>query len=444
MLINNGTGFHLHLRGVQRCRPTRYFCSMLFVLILFAALLIPLEGVAQPQIEANPADNNEPALNQDFQTWLEAVRSEALKKGISKATLDSALHDISPETRVVELDRRQVEFTQTFWTYLNNSVTEGRIANGRKMLEKYHELLYEIYLKYGVPPRYLIAFWGVETNFGDNMGGFHVINTLVTLAYDKRRSDFFRIQLIDALQIIDKGNITPDKMIGSWAGAMGHLQFMPSTFIQYAVDYEHDGRKDIWNSMPDAFSSAANYLSEIGWRRGELWGREVRIPSDFDLMLAGLNVEKTVKEWSALGVKRAYNQPLPGSETKGSIILPQGRNGPAFLVYNNFRVILRWNQSINYAISVGHLADRIGGLPQIINGRDAEHPPLSREMVEEMQRRLNLLGYEAGMVDGIPGLRTRSAVKAFQMKSMLPPDGYPSPIVLEHLRRQADTSQPEN
>ena len=444
MLISRDNSFHPHLRGADRCRPTRYFRSVLFVVILFAPLLAPLKGAAQPQIEANTVVNNEPASNQDFPTWLEAVRNEALEKGISKATLDSAFYGISPETRVIELDRHQVEFTQTFWTYLRNSVTEGRVAKGRKMLEKYHDLLYEIYLKYGVPPRYLIAFWGLETNFGNNMGGFHVINTLVTLAYDKRRSDFFRAQLIDALQIIDKGNITPDRMIGSWAGAMGHLQFMPSTFIQYAVDYENDGRKDIWNSLPDAFSSAANYLSEMGWNKGELWGREVRIPSDFDLMLAGFNVEKTVKEWSAMGVKRAYNQPLPSSETKGSIILPQGRSGPAFLIYHNFRVILKWNQSINYAISVGHLADRIGGLPQIISGRDAEHAPLSRDMVEEMQRLLNILGFEAGMVDGVPGPRTRSAIKAFQKKTMLPPDGYPSPIVLEHLRRQADTTQHEN
>ena len=443
MPISHDNHFHPHVRGAKRCRPTRYFRSVLLVVILFAPLFIPLKGIAQPQTEANPAVNNEPASNQDFQTWLEAVRTEALEKGISKATLDSAFYGISPETRVVELDRHQVEFTQTFWTYLRNSVTEGRVAKGRKMLEKYHDLLYEIYLKYGVPPRYLIAFWGLETNFGDNMGGFHVINTLVTLAYDKRRSDFFREQLIDALQIIDKGHITPDRMIGSWAGAMGHLQFMPSTFLQYAVDYEHDGRKDIWNSLPDAFSSAANYLSEMGWNRGELWGREVRIPSDFDLMLAGFNVEKTVNEWSALGVKRAYNQPLPGSETKGSIILPQGQNGPAFLIYHNFRVILKWNQSINYGISVGHLADRIGGLPQIISGRDAEHPPLSREMVEEMQQLLNLLGFETGMVDGVPGPLTRSAIKAFQKKTMLPPDGYPSPLVLEHLRRQADTTQLE-
>jgi len=302
------------------------------------------------------------------------------------------------------------------------------------LLAKHRDLLYKIHAEYGVPPRYLIAFWGLETNFGDYLGGFRVVDALATLAYDQRRAYFFRVELLDALQIIEEGNILPDAMRGSWAGAMGHMQFIPSTFIAHAVDYTGDGRKDIWSSLPDAFSSAANFLSNIGWRPGEIWGREVRLPEDFDLMLATLNRKKTLEEWSSIGVRRINGAALPQADMQGSIVLPQGYKGPAFLVYDNFRAIMRWNRSINYAISVGHLADRIAGLPQIATGRDAVHEPLSRDEAEEMQQLLNRLGFDAGSEDGVPGPRTRAAIRAFQKAHSLPPDGYPAPALLKRLR----------
>ncbi|MGM0788194.1 MAG: lytic murein transglycosylase, partial [Thermodesulfobacteriota bacterium] len=295
----------------------------------------------------------------------------------------------------------------------------------------------EIYYEYGVPPRYIIAFWGIETNFGDHLGSFQVIDSLATLAYNQRRSEFFRAELLDALRIIEQGHIDPDGMRGSWAGAMGHMQFLPSTFTGHAVDYTGNGRKDIWGSLPDAFASAAKFLSDIGWQKGELWGREVLLPEDFDLSLASMDTKKTVNEWSGLGVRRAYGEPLPAADMEGSVILPQSHEGPAFLVYNNFRVIMRWNRSINYAISVGHLADRIIGLPEIVNGRDADHEPLSREDVKEIQQLLNRLGFDAGSEDGYAGSRTRTAIRNFQQEHSLPPDGYTSPELLQRLQKQA-------
>jgi membrane-bound lytic murein transglycosylase B len=399
-----------------------------------ALLLVPWQGKAQAQESAGKTTANETLSKRAFLYWLEGLRAEARGKGISDATLDAALLDVKPVMRVVELDRRQPEFTQTFWTYFRKRVNDERIKRGRALLAKHRDLLYKIQGKYGVPPRYLLAFWGLETNFGDYLGSFRVIDALATLAYDQRRAQFFRAELLDALQIIEEGHISPDAMTGSWAGAMGHMQFIPSTFTRHAVDYTGDGRKDIWDSLPDAFSSAANFLSNIGWRPGEIWGREVRLPEDFDLMLVTINRKKTLDEWSSLGVRRADGAALPQEDMEGSIVLPQGYKGPAFLVYNNFRAIMCWNRSINYAISVGHLADRIVGLPRVANGLDAEHEPLSREEAQEMQQLLNRLGFDAGSEDGLPGPRTRAAIRAFQKENSLPPDGYPTPVLMKRLR----------
>ena len=271
------------------------------------------------------------------------------------------------------------------------------------------------------------------------LGSFPVIDALVTLAYDQRRTRFFRVQLLDALQIIENGHIDPAAMKGSWAGAMGQMQFMPSTFVKHAIDFTGDGRKDIWHSLPDAFSSAANYLSSIGWRPGQLWGREVLLPDDFDLMLATMNTKKTVEEWSALGVRRANGNGLPQVNMEGSIVLPQGHKGPAFLVYDNFRIILQWNQSIKYALCVGNLADRIVGLPEIANGKNADSKTLSRFEIKELQWHLNFLGFKAGSVDGLLGPSTQAAVRSFQAEHSLPADGYPTLDMLHLLRAQVAT-----
>jgi membrane-bound lytic murein transglycosylase B len=380
---------------------------------------------------------NEVVEDPSFAAWLAALRQEARGKGISEATLNAALRDIVPLDKVIELDRRQPEFTQTFWAYLDLRVSDERAKRGRRLMARHRALLNRIQAQYGVPSRYLVAFWGLETNFGAHMGGFPVIQTLATLAFDHRRSQFFRTQLLDALRIIDQGHILPDAMTGSWAGAMGHMQFMPATFNRHAVDDNGDGRKDIWGSLPDAFASAANYLSNMGWRPGQTWGREVRLPENFDLTLATMEKTKGVEEWSALGVRRADGGALPRRDMDGAIVLPQGRKGPAFLVYDNFRVMLRWNRSINYALSVGHLADRIVGMPPLSTGRAAAHAPLAYQEIKEIQQLLNRLGFDAGAADGLPGPRTRAAIRAFQRAHGLPPDGYPAPDLLRDLRLQA-------
>jgi len=416
-------------------RSMRTLGFMLTVAI--GLLLLPTQGQNRVQAREgsiNTVSTEAPSHHKDFQDWLKLLRREAREQGISDAILDEALRDTVPLNRVIELDRHQPEFTKTFWTYLRQRVSETRRKRGQSLLAKHRNLLDEIHAEYGVPPRYLVALWGLETNFGHDLGSFRVIHALATLAYDNRRPHFFRAELLDALRIIEQGHITPDAMMGSWAGATGHMQFMPSTFIGHAVDYTGNGRKDIWGDLPDAFASAANFLSNMGWRPGETWGREVRLPDNFDLKLASMETKKPLEDWSALGVRRIDSLALPHADMEGSIVLPQGHRGPAFLVYNNFRVIMRWNNSINYAISVGHLADRIAGLPPIATGRDADHEPLSLQDIKEIQHLLNLLGFEAGLIDGLPGPFTQAAIRAFQERHSLPPDGYPTLALLKRLR----------
>ncbi len=387
-------------------------------MLTLATLLVPRLAVANPH---------------DFSAWLDDVRQEALAKGISLATLDTALTLQAPIERVVELDRRQPEFHDTFWNYIDRRVNESRIQRGRALLDEHQGLLAQVEARYRVPARFLVAFWGLETNFGQYTGGFSVIDALASLAYDGRRSEFFRRELFNALVILDQGHITPEAMQGSWAGAMGQMQFMPTTFMHYAVDGDGDGKGDIWRSLPDAFSSAANYLSRIGWRSDELWGREVRLPRNFDWSQASLDNRKTVKAWTALGVRQADGEPLPDSDSRGAILLPQGHNGPAFMVYRNFDVIMNWNRSINYALSVAYLADRLRGEPEWRTGRDADNRRMTRDQVLTLQKRLLALGFDPGGIDGILGGRTRAAIRDYQISKGLPADGFASVQLLERL-----------
>ena len=298
---------------------------------------------------------------ESFAEWREGVRSEALSLGISAAIFDAAFADVEPIPRVIELDRSQPEVTLTFAEYLERVVPESRVAQGRELLAKHRDLLEPVGRKFGVPPRFIVALWGIETSFGRYLGGFPVIASLATLAHDGRRSAYFRGELLHALRILEDGHITPDAMMGSWAGAMGQSQFMPSSFVRYAVDYDGDGRRDIWGTHADVFASAANYLAQAGWRNGETWGRQVQLPAGFDQALAGLKVSKTLAEWHALGLRRADGSALPRADMNGSVVLPGGEEGPAYLVYDNYRTIMRWNRSYYFATSVGLLADRIGG-----------------------------------------------------------------------------------
>ena len=361
-----------------------------------------------------------------FDEWLNGFKIYALEQGISNETLEAALNNIDPIEKVLGYDRSQPEFTRTFWTYLNNGVSNARIDRGKKLLIKHKNLFSDIYDKYGVQPRFLVAFWGLETNFGDYTGGMPVIASLATLAHDPRRRDFFTSELIHALRILDEGHISLERMQGSWAGAMGQTQFMPSTFANYAVDGDGDGKKDVWGSLPDIFESSANYLSNVGWNGDETWGREVKLPLDFNLDFMGFDTKKTLLEWQTLGVRRANGKSLPIADMQGSIILPAGIKGPAFLVYNNYRTIMVWNRSHNYALTVGHLSDRLSGKGGLIAQKPADDNPLSRAQVMAMQANLTLLGFDAGKPDGIIGAMTRASIRNYQRSVNIAPDGYPT------------------
>lgn len=310
-----------------------------------------------------------------FAVWLKGIYQEGLTRGISKKTLESALTGLTPIKRVIKLDRHQPEFTQTFRQYVDQRANAWRIETGRKRLKMHGNLLKAIGKRYGVQPRFIVALWGIETNFGRHTGGFSVLRALATLAFDGRRSAYFRKELFNALVIVDQGHITAAKMKGSWAGAMGQNQFMPSSFLNYAVDHDGDGRRDIWGSLGDVFASAANYLRQAGWRSDQTWGREVKLPPSFDQSLAGLmpksrpkgcralaklSVAKTLPEWQALGIRRLDGSALPARPLKASLALPDGPGGPALLVYQNFRATLSWNCSLSFAAAVGTLADRVG------------------------------------------------------------------------------------
>jgi len=369
-----------------------------------------------------------------FAAWLDDLRREATRRGISASTLDRAFDGVAPIPRVIELDRDQPEFTQTFWTYLDKRVGENRIARGRELLARHRALLGRVEANYDVQPRFLVAFWGLESNFGDYTGAFPVVGALATLAYDERRSAFFRAQLLDLLAVIDDGHIATDAK-ASWAGAMGQTQFMPSTYKAYAVDFDGDGRRDLWNSLADIFASSARYLSAAGWQGNRTWGREVRLPSGFDLEMTGLETRKPLAEWQRLGVRRADGRDLPRVDIEGSVILPGGyAGGPPLMVYQNFRTTMVWNRSILYAVAVGHLADRLVGGGPFRAPRPEKDEPLSRVDVAEIQRRLARLGFDPGGADGVAGPMTRRAIKRFQRDARLPADGYPTLGLLERLR----------
>ena len=390
-------------------------------------------AAAQWEQETLPASESPDDNGPSFTNWLDGFLSEAERRGFSRDFLNHTFSDVEPIDRVIELDRRQPEFTQTFWTYLNRRVSETRIREGRRLLREHADLLRQIETKYGVQGRFLVAFWGLETNFGEFLGGFPVINALTTLAFDDRRSAFFTAELLNALSILQDGHIEQTAMVGSWAGAMGQPQFMPSTFVGYAVDENGDGRKDIWTTLPDVFGSAANYLSELGWDARYTWGREVQLPRNFDLDQASLRVKKPLKEWQNLGVRKIDGTDLPTVDITGSIIVPAGVRGPAFLVYKNFEAILTWNRSLLYAVSVGHLADRLVGLSALQSPRNEERP-LSRDQVKELQSWLNALGHDSGEPDGQAGPRTRAAARNFQRANDLPPDGYPDSTLYDAVK----------
>jgi len=302
------------------------------------------------------------ATGNGFEPWLAGVRQEAAQIGISEATIAGALGDVAPIPRVIELDRRQPESTMRFEDYLTRVVNEARIREGKARLRTHRQLLDRVGRRFGVQPRFIVALWGIETNYGAITGGFPVVGALVTLAYDGRRSSYFRKELFNALKILDAGHITVAEMQGSWAGAMGQSQFMPSSFLALAIDYDGDGRRDIWTTEADVFASIANYLARYGWRRDITWGRKVRLPPGFDSGHVTLDRDRRLGEWQTLGVRRLDGRDLPRRDIAAALIRPDGDgdgDGPVYLVYKNFRALMKWNRSKFFGIAVGHLSDRI-------------------------------------------------------------------------------------
>jgi membrane-bound lytic murein transglycosylase B len=324
-------------------------------------LIIVLAFIAMGLFAGSPAGAAE---QKELGVWLKELRIEALAKGIRAETYDKAFKGFKPIPRIIELDRRQPEFTMTFPKYLSRVVPKSRVKRGKAKYLENKTLIDKIGKKYGVQPRFIMAFWGVETGFGRHFGGFSVVHSLATLAYDGRRAKMFRNQLHRALRILNQGHISHERMKGSWAGAMGNFQFMPSSFETFAVDYDGDGKRDIWTNKGDAFASAANYLAKSGWRSDQTWGRAVKLPKGFDSSLVGLKMRKKISDWQALGIRRIDGGNLPKRDLTASIVIAKNSKtekvGRAYMVYNNFRVTLKWNRSTFFAVAIGTLAERIG------------------------------------------------------------------------------------
>jgi membrane-bound lytic murein transglycosylase B len=405
--------------GLSFCRR----CTLCSLVVLFVVVFFSSGEILRAQ-------------NDGFDGWISEIRTEVAQRGLTSPGVDLALADLQYVDRVIELDRRQPELTQTFWRYTEARVTEGRVAQGRHYLSAYAPLLAQIQARWGVPPHILVALWGLESDYGRSQGDFEVVSSVATLAFDSRRSAFFRQQLFAALELIHGGDLPPD-VRGSWAGAIGQPQFIPTTIRGYAVDFDGDGRRDLCASLPDVFASAANYLQASGWDARAGWGQEVRLSGNFDYLETGLEVEKPVRDWQAMGVRQPDGSDLPASDLAASVLLPAGINGPAFLVYRNFRVILRWNNSVLYALAVGLLSDRIAGAGPLVTQRWGEEVPLSRWDVVELQSRLTTLGFEAGEPDGVVGERTRRAIRLYQRSVAIPADGYADPSLLQQLREQS-------
>ena len=391
------------------------------------------DSSARPILRQDPGA---PLMRQggDFGQWTRSFRGRALAAGIRANTFDNAFRGVKYNKSIIERDRDQPEFTKQIWEYLDTAVSRTRIANGKAALSKHKALLRRIEERYGVDKEIVVAIWGLETAYGARRGSTPTIEALASLAYDPRRSAFFETQLLDALRILQSGDISPARMKGSWAGAMGHTQFMPSSYVEHAVDLDQDGRRDIWSENPaDALASTAAYLRNFGWRKGQPWGIEVRLPEGFDYSAIGTKVKKTVREWAELGVARVGDL-APSNEWRGSILLPAGHTGPAFLVFRNFRVIERYNAADAYVIGVGHLADRIKGGGPIKARWPRGDRALSFAEKQEMQRRLRDKGFDPKGTDGLIGSRTIAAVRAYQASIGWIPDGYASLSVLERLR----------
>jgi len=384
--------------------------------------------------ESRPAmERAQVSRSPGFEQWLDRFRPRALTQGVSAATLDRTFRTISYDEDAIRRDRAQAEFTRPIWQYLDGAVSDTRIENGTRALREHAGILAEIERRYGVPKEVVVAVWGLESSYGSSRGTTHVPSALATLAFDGRRGSFFESQLIGAMKIIQTGDVTPEGMRGSWAGAMGHTQFIPTSYLAYAVDFRGDGKRDIWSDDPtDGLASTAAYLAGHGWTTGQPWAIEVRLPSGFDPRAA--SQRRAVGEWRALGLQAVAGATLPALG-QASLMFPAGAQGPALLAFGNFRTIKRYNNSDAYVIAVGNLSDRLRGAGPFVTPWPRTDRPLNSDERVDLQRLLTARGYDTGGVDGRVGPMTIEAVRNYQVAEGLTPDGYVSLDLLNRLRR---------
>ena len=408
--------------------PAKCFVSVLFGLIL--ALLAPVakgQDMGQDMV-------TEPGTAQGLRDWISDFRPRALQAGVTPETFDRLMPQVSFRPDVLERDRRQDEFTKTIWDYLDKAASDDRISAGQKALGKYDPLLDQIEHRYRVDRAVVLAIWGLESAFGAVRGDIPVLDALATLSYDARRAVFFEAELIAALQMVQSAQVTPDAFIGSWAGASGHTQFMPTSVLATAVDFHGGGLADLWSDDPaDALASTAAYLAKAGWTQGVPWGWEVSLPQGFDIALTGGRTQRPMSAWAALGLTLAGGAALPG-DGWAALTLPAGARGPAFLITDNFAAIEAYNRADAYVIAVGHLSDRITGGGPVLHPWPRDLRALTLPERQEMQSRLMAEGLYAGQADGKVGPLTLAAVKAFQQAQGLPPDSYASLPVLQSLQ----------
>jgi lytic murein transglycosylase len=382
---------------------------------------------------AVPAHAQRCAPTQNFGAWLDDFKRDAAAAGISRSTISSALANVAYDEAIVRKDRAQGVFSQSFLQFAGRMAAGYRIQGGADRIAKNKALFTRIEQEYGVPAPVIVAFWGLETDFGANTGKDPTLRSLATLAYDCRRPDMFRDQLMAALKIVQRGDLEPQEMIGAWAGELGQTQFLPTHYLEYGVDYDGDGHVNLRRSTPDVLASTANLLKAHGWQAGQPWIQEVLVPPQMPWEEADLTIQHPRSQWVRWGVKGAHDRPLPADATPASLLLPMGRNGPAFLAYQNFSVYTQWNQSLVYSTTAAYLATRLAGAPAYNKGR-AEVPSYSLQQVHELQQMLNQAGYDAGEADGKLGVQTRQGIRKAQLKLGLPADSYPSDELFARLR----------
>ncbi len=368
-----------------------------------------------------------------FDKWLVGVRQEAQKRGVHKETLALALDGLTEDRDIIRIDRGQSFFAQSFLDFQAKLATRNRVESGQQKIKQHAAVFQREEAEFGVPASVITAFWALESDFGTGMGKRPVMRSLATLAWDCRRGEMFREELLAALQIVDRGDLVPSEMISSWAGELGQTQFLPTFYLKYAVDYDGDGKRNLFRSAPDIIGSTGNFIKSLGWTRGQPWLVEVRLPQKFPYEKAGLDIKQPTTTWTQLGVTQANGQPLAKDTLEASLVLLQGRGGPAFLAYPNFKIFTEWNQSLNYAVTAAYLANRIDGAPQLGRG-PSPATPLPPEAIKDLQTQLIRAGHKIGEADGRLGYATRAAIREAQLSLSLPADGYPSLELLDKLR----------